>query len=115
MLDQNISPLTTKFVRQLGHDAVDTRILSLAEADDDLLWALCLSEDRTLITFDKDFGDIRDYPVQRGSGIILLRTRSTHSMKVNHLLETLFTQFKEEVITSSLIILTETKIRIKQP
>jgi predicted nuclease of predicted toxin-antitoxin system len=35
LLDQNISPKTTSYLRTLGHDAIDTRMLKLGEASDE--------------------------------------------------------------------------------
>ena len=49
LLDQNVSPKVTASLRSLGHDAVDTRDLSLQRARDTTLWQRAGAEGRMLI------------------------------------------------------------------
>ncbi|MBA4311527.1 MAG: hypothetical protein C0417_02745 [Chlorobiaceae bacterium] len=113
LLDQNISPKTTAYLCNLGHDAVDTRILKLGEASDEDLWKLSVSEKRILITFDLDFADVREYPHRFGPGIIVFRTRSTTSATVNSQLRYIFDHFSEQDLQGKLIIITENRIRFR--
>lgn len=113
LLDQNISPKTTSYLRTLGHDAVDTRILKLGEASDEDLWKLAVTEKRILITFDLDFADVREDPHRFGPGIIIFRTRSTKSATVNARLQYLFNNFSEKDLQGKLIIITENRIRFR--
>jgi predicted nuclease of predicted toxin-antitoxin system len=113
LLDQNISPKTTSYLRSLGHDAVDTRMLKLGEASDEDLWKLSVSEKRILITFDLDFTDVRERTDRFGPGIIIFRTRSTTSATVNNRLKYLFDRFEEKDLQGKLIIITENRIRLR--
>lgn len=113
LLDQNISPKTTIFLRALGHDAVDTRDLGLTEADDATLWDIALGQGRILISFDLDSADARAYPRRYDPGIIVFRTRSTTSKTLNTLLTNLFESYTQEEIEGKLIIVTESQIRIR--
>ncbi len=113
LLDQNISPKTTRFLRALGHDAVDTRDLGLTEVDDATLWDIALGQGRILISFDLDFADARAYPHRYDAGVIVFRTRSTTSKTLNTLLTNLFESYTQEEIEGKLIIVTESQIRIR--
>ena len=58
---------------EAGHDAVtvyDQRMNGAADPD---LAAVCLNEDRILVTSDLDFTDIRTYPPEQYSGIVVFR------------------------------------------
>jgi len=113
LVDQNISPRTTQFLRSLGHDALDTRDLSLEEAPDEVLLQIAREQHRILVTFDKDFTDIRDYPTDYGPGVIVLRTRSATSKTVSALLTQLLDRYRPAQLEGNLIIISETRIRIR--
>jgi len=114
LLDQNLSPKTTNFLRDLGHDAVDTRELNLSEASDDEIWQVAVRYNRILITFDLGFADLRKHPVDLGPGLIILRTKSTTSDTVNSLLKKLTEIYSSSEISGNLVIITDKKIRIRK-
>ena len=60
--------------RSAGYDFAWIREL-MPGADDEWVLSTSLSDERVLITFDKDFGDLaRTTPLPKGCGIILFRT-----------------------------------------
>jgi predicted nuclease of predicted toxin-antitoxin system len=58
-----------------GLDAVSVVEQSLSGAADELVADVCKSEQRVLVTLDLDFADIRTYPPEEYSGIIVLRPK----------------------------------------
>ncbi|HEX29606.1 TPA: hypothetical protein ENG04_05945 [Candidatus Poribacteria bacterium] len=113
LLDQNISPKTTQFLRSLGYDVLDTRELQLEKASDRTLWEIACEQHRIFVTFDKGFSDIRDYSTGYGAGVIIFRTRSATSKTINRLLSQLLANYSPEQIKGNLIIITENRIRIR--
>lgn len=82
LLDQNLSPKTTKFLRDLGWDAIDLRDLEKMGSRDEEVYALAKAEDRILITYDLDFS--RRYMAQKDLvGLVLLRVHP-QTMEVLH-------------------------------
>ena len=71
--DENL-PLELKglFV-QSGHDAVTVLDQGIGGASDSDIAAVCLAEERVLVTQDLDFADIRTYPPEQYPGIVVLR------------------------------------------
>jgi len=55
LLDQNLSPQTTAFLRSLGHDATDLRELGKAGVSDVVVYETAQREGRILVTYDLDF------------------------------------------------------------
>lgn len=115
LLDQNISPKVTRYLRNAGHDVVDTRELKLYDADDDMLWELAINEKRFFITFDLDFSDLRKYPPASESGTLVFRTRRTTSKTVSRLMKTILQKYPEEQLRGKLLIVTENQVRIRKP
>jgi predicted nuclease of predicted toxin-antitoxin system len=66
-------------VRALGHDVAWVRVDSPGSKDHDVL-ARAVSEQRTLLTFDKDFGDLAfQHGLPATCGIVLFRVQATSS------------------------------------
>ena len=72
-LNHNLSPETTNLFRSLGFDATDTREHGLEMVSDLEIAAYAALESRIVVTFDTDFGDIRDFPPGRYPGVIRLK------------------------------------------
>jgi predicted nuclease of predicted toxin-antitoxin system len=73
LANENVPGEAINALRRLGHDVVWTRIHALGSPDEAVL-AQAQAEDRIVVTFDKDFGELafrRGLP--SSSGIILFR------------------------------------------
>jgi hypothetical protein len=58
LLDQNMSPLVAKFLREAGHDVVHVRDLGFASASDRTILEAAAAQARTIISADTDFGEL---------------------------------------------------------
>ena len=76
--------------------------------------AVCLSEQRALVTLDLDFSDIRTYPPQEFPGIIVLRPRSQAKESVLALVARLVPLLSTEPLSGTLWILDESNLRIRE-
>ena len=83
-MDENLPRDLAALFRDSGHDAVTVLDQGLGGAGDSALAAICVSEQRTLVTLDKDFSDIRAYPPTQFAGLVVLRL---HSHSRDHVLE----------------------------
>lgn len=72
-LDENIPGEAAALFRAGGHDVSTALEQKLGGTDDPRLLAACGNENRVLVTFDLDFGDIRAYPPSSHSGAWVLR------------------------------------------
>lgn len=106
--DVNVAQAVIKFLRQSGHDVVDIKKKSFTAADIDII-KLAIRENRIILTHDKDFLGLAKFPkYQIGMIVIRLSNQKTlnHLKKLKQLLE----EDTEEVLMSSLTILTEDSI-----
>jgi predicted nuclease of predicted toxin-antitoxin system len=75
LLDMNISPVLADALRTDGHDVVHSRELGLGRLPDRDIFGRARVDDRIVVTFDLDFGDIAGTARQGGPGLLLLRLR----------------------------------------
>lgn len=72
-IDENLPIEIAGLLINAGHDAKTINEQQLQGIRDPVLIDVCKSEKRVLVTLDTDFSDIRAYPPQEFSGIIVLR------------------------------------------
>ena len=58
LIDNALSPTLAAVLVEAGHDAVHVRDRGLRDADDEAILALAVSEGRTLVSSDTDFGTL---------------------------------------------------------
>jgi len=72
LVDANLPLSVAPRIRALGHEATDVREIAMGNSDDDVIARHARANAFCLITRDKDFGDIRNYPPGNYGGIIVL-------------------------------------------
>jgi len=72
-LDENFGTRTQQLFRAEGHDVMTVTSERLAGCPDGHLADVCRLETRCLVTLDLDFADVRRFPPDRMSGIVVLR------------------------------------------
>ncbi len=113
LLDQNLRTETLHFLRSLGLDVTSTRELGMSAATDQEIAQYAISHNRIVVTFDHDFGDIRDFPVGSNPGVIRLRIEPQILEVVHPILKYLFDNVEHEKLKGALTIVTNSKIRTR--
>jgi len=72
LVDANLPRSTTACIRKCGHEAVDVRDVGLGQSPDSDIAQYAQQQRLALITRDKDFGDVRNYPPAKYAGIVVL-------------------------------------------
>ena len=72
LIDANMPRIAASALRELGHECVDTRDIGLSDAADSVIADFVRSNGLVLITRDWDFADIRNYPPDQYSGIVIM-------------------------------------------
>ena len=58
LIDNAVSPEVAELLRAAGHDAVHVRDRGMADAADEQLMALAVTEERVIVSADTDFGTL---------------------------------------------------------
>jgi predicted nuclease of predicted toxin-antitoxin system len=77
LIDANLPRAVIGVVQSLGHEVEFARDIGLASATDEQIAKHALQYAAALLTRDLDFADIRRYPPDRYSGIVVLRLPDT--------------------------------------
>ncbi|MDP2167604.1 MAG: DUF5615 family PIN-like protein [Thermodesulfovibrionales bacterium] len=110
LIDENVSPKIASRLRELGHD-----VKSISECckgfQDEKVVEIAVKEDRIILTYDLDFGEIYRH---FGASTIVIRTRSKNADAVIEYLTSFLGKAEKEKIDlkNKLAVLTEGRIRL---
>lgn len=88
-VDENLPSDAAALPRQRGFEADTVRDEGLGGAEDPVIADVVRHEKRVLLTLDRDFSDIRTYPPEVYSGIVVLRPKVQEKRAVLGLLQRL--------------------------
>lgn len=117
LLDANLSPETATFLREAyGCDVSPLVSRPEAGADDNVVAELARAENRIVVTFDLDFGEMCHFGAVGELGVIVLRLRDQTVESVNRVLGLFFDQLPGGInLEDSLVVLRENSVRIVRP
>ena len=111
-LDENVADIVASVLRDAGHDVALARDEGLAGTNDERILEHAGSENRTLVTFDLHFSDIRRHPPAGTPGIVVLRLRDQTLKPIGHAAGALARLLIDEPVQGRLWILDEHRLRI---
>ena len=115
LLDGGVPRSIQDYLSQAGFDVLRLVQVNLADATDEQVFSFAQKEKRVLITRDKDFGNLNDYPLGAHKGIIVIRDPNLSAKKIRQVFEKAWLELKTEDISGSLIVITQKKVRIRRP
>ena len=72
LVDEDLPRSATSLIRELGFEAVDIRDVGLRGSSDHQIASFALLNRYCLVTADRGFGNVREYPPQDYHGIVVL-------------------------------------------
>ncbi len=113
-IDENLPVGVSRILTEAGHDALTIHEQQMVGEPDPRVAAVCLAEQRALVTLDLDFADIRAYPPGEFPGIIVLRPRTQAKQSALALTTRLVPLIERESLSGNLWILDEHNLRIRE-
>ena len=114
-LDENIPADASGVAEELGHDVETVLEEALGgEADPEVLRAAS-DEGRFLVTLDRGFGDIRQYPPGSHAGIVVLRVGTQDSASVADTLSVFLTNDALGDLTGCIVVVRGHLVRVRRP
>ncbi len=115
LLDENVSPKTTLFLRSLGLNVSDVRELNLTRKSDDEIYEYAKKEKSILVTFDHEFGY---FYISRKDleGLIIIRVHPQTFEILHPILKKFFktVQRKKIEFTKKIIVIEKFRFRIRK-
>jgi predicted nuclease of predicted toxin-antitoxin system len=112
-LDENLPFEATDKLRAAGHDAQTVQQQNLAGKPDQAIAAVCLGEQRVILSLDLDFADVRSYPPHEHAGIIVFRLHSQDRDNLLAVIDRLLPLFQQESPEGKLWVVDEQAVRIR--
>ncbi len=111
--DVGVSRSTTEALRQQGHDVLHLREVGLHRLPDDEILALARREDRIILTFDLDFGDLLAAGGHSLPSVILLRLRDQTPTSATPRVMELVALRETELRAGAIIIIEDKRYRLR--
>jgi predicted nuclease of predicted toxin-antitoxin system len=112
LTDQDVYALTTRYLRDLGHDVVTAAELGLAQAPDELLLKRAGDEQRIFVSRDRDIGGL---VFLRGisTGVFYLRIKPASLSAVHAELAHILDTYSAQILRNSFIVVMPDGHRIR--
>jgi predicted nuclease of predicted toxin-antitoxin system len=112
-VDKNLPIEVAQPLREAGHDVYSVHDQGLVGAKDQVLAEVCRSENRIMVTLDAHFADIRTYPPENYSGLIVLRLERQDKPHVLEVMQRVLKLFSTETLEGKLWIVDEKRVRVR--
>lgn len=110
LVNENIGLRVVKFLRSQGHNVVSVQEKFRGKKDTFILRKARLT-DRTVITYDQDFGELIFKSKIKHRGVILLKTRDESTKTQIRVLKKFLSDYPKEDIKDYFWVITEAKVR----
>ena len=111
-LDENLPVDLALLLSNAGYDAQTVAEEGYKGFKDSFIVDICFHEQRTFITFDLDFSDIRDYPPEKYFGLLVLRLVRQDTDHLVSVVQKIIPLLSQEKVRGKLWIIEEDRIRI---
>jgi len=116
LLDQNVPQSLCLWLKSLPQvkDVYHVAAIGMCAASDESIFHYAQKNRLVIITFDEDFADRRLFPVASHCGIVRLKVWPTTLEVTTAALERVFQSLAPEEIAEALVIVDNTKIRLRK-
>jgi predicted nuclease of predicted toxin-antitoxin system len=113
LADACVAVRVAAWLREQGHDAVHVRELGLQHLADPEVFALAAREQRVVLTFDLDFGEIVALSGRRGSGVVVMRLRDTTTRHVVARLQDVLAAVSDALAAGAIVVVEKSRHRVR--
>jgi len=109
-----VSLTTVEALRGANHDAVHLRDEDLIRLPDPEIAAKAVTEDRIVLTFDLDFGDILAIARNKAPSVVIFRLRNQTPAAVNPRLFRVINDCATELLSGATVIVEDEGFRVRR-
>ena len=114
LADMGVAQRIVEWLRAEGHDAVHLREEGLQRMPNGDIFKKAVAEDRVILTFDLDFGEIVALSGTRQTSVVLFRLHNTRTPHVIDRLKTVLKHSTETLEHGAVIIVEESRHRTRR-
>jgi predicted nuclease of predicted toxin-antitoxin system len=109
-----VSSSTVRALKEDGHDAIHLRDEGLSRLADIDILEKARTEQRVVLTFDLDFGDLLASGAQSFPSVIIFRLRNETPRSVTNHLKQLIAQRTSDIDKGAIVIVEDTRHRLRR-
>ncbi|MEJ2725527.1 MAG: DUF5615 family PIN-like protein [Deltaproteobacteria bacterium] len=113
LADMCVDVRIVKWLRQNGHDATHLRDQGLHRIPNGEIFEKAIREDRVVITFDLDFGEIAALTESRKASVLLFRLKNTRTPHVIERLSSVIESFPDALKKGCIVTVEDARSRIR--
>jgi len=114
LADENIQEPTLHFLRELGHDVRGVMEVGLKSAPDPDVFQLAQREQRSILTYNCDFTDIRNLTGKNHYGVIRLRIENQRISYMHPLLKEALGKLHSMNLSNTLVTIMDDRLRLRK-
>jgi predicted nuclease of predicted toxin-antitoxin system len=115
-VDENISRTGIELLRRHIGDVATVHEQRLSGKSDELIYRMCIEEDRALVTLDRDFGQVTRFPPEETPGIVILELGNPATTQLLHSRLTEFLALAAvRPVAGELWIVEPGRVRVRSP
>ena len=114
LADMGVSPLTVQVLRQQGYDAIHLYEERLEKLADRLILEKAKQEERIVLTFDLDFGDLLAASSAPLPSVVIFRLQETKPIAINERLLSVLQEYCEDLQKGAIVIIEDTRCRSRR-
>lgn len=111
--DMGVSFRVVEWLRTTGHDAVHVREIGMGRSFDAKILELARAENRIVLTFDLDFGDLMAVSSEPATPVIIFRLNNTRVANVIARLESVLAKSAADLEAPCVIIVEDSRHRVR--
>ena len=113
LADMGVSIRVVEWLRNNGHDAKHLREEGLHRMPNGEIFTKAIRENRIIITFDLDFGEIVALSKGKKTGVILFRLHDTRTSHLIRRLSTALQDTAESLENGAVVVIEESRHRVR--
>ena len=114
LADMGVSVRVVEWLKELGHDAVHLRDEGLQRLPNGEIFLKAAREQRIVLTFDLDFGEIIATSGGSNVSVVVFRLRNTRSTHVIDRLNSVLQQCEDELNRGAIVAVEESRHRVRR-
>ena len=114
LADMGVARGVVEWLREGGHDAVHLLDQGLERLPDRAVLAKADAEDRILLTFDLDFGEIVALSGQRSVSVVLFRLSNARQGRVIDRLRSVIAEVRGPLSEGAIVTAEEARLRVRR-
>ncbi len=114
LADMGVDVRVVRWLRERGHDAKHLRDEGLQRMPDGEIFTKAIAEDRVILTFDLDFGEIAALSKGKKASVVLFRLHNTRTPHVIDRLAAVLADTTAALEKGAVVLVEETRHRVRE-